>query len=166
MNGSGGQHPPRPMPGPRQTAPDGPCAVSNTGVRLQRFDDGSMAVQLTESKAAMHFNPQQARAIMDFVRIFDDRKRPVTVLTEAESIVHGDREKTHGEPSKNLEAIAAMWGPIFGTSVTPQQVCLAMIALKVARAVNSPSHRDHWTDIVGYVALAERCGFVKPPEVT
>lgn len=142
------------------THPDGPCAISSSGVRLQAFDDGSLAVMLPDLRQAMHFGPEQARAVMDFVRLFDRRREPETVLTEARDIIYGDREQTHGEPAKNLAAIAAMWSPIFGSPVTPEQVCLAMIALKVARAINSPRHRDHWTDIVGYVALAERCGFV------
>lgn len=148
------------------TTPDGPCAVSTTGVRVQAFDDGALGILLPEVKQAMHLNPNQARALFDFVRLFDRRAEPQTVLTEARDIVYGDREQTHGEPAKNLAAIASMWTPIFGVGVTPQQVCLAMIALKVARAINSPAHRDHWTDIVGYVALAERCGFVAAAKTT
>lgn len=148
------------------TAPDGPCAISSTGLRVQAFDDGALAVLLMTTKQAMHLNAEQASALRDFVRLFDQRQEPTTVLTEARDIVHGDREKTHGEPARNLAAIAAMWEPIFGAKVTPEQVCLAMIALKVARAINQPAHRDHWTDIVGYVALAERCGFVAPANNT
>lgn len=117
------------------TQPDGPCMVSKTGVHVQHFDDGSLGVAVTTNgKSALHLNPGQAAAFMDFVRMVDQRKAPVTVLTEAAQIIHSDREQTHGEPAKNLGAIASMWGPIFGTTVTPQQVCLAMIALKVARA--------------------------------
>ena len=142
------------------TAPDGPCAISTTGIRVQPFDDGTMALLLTTTKQAMHLNAGQANALRDFVRLFDQRKEPKTLLTEARDIVHGDREQTHGEPGKNLKAIAAMWSPIFGQDVTEQQVLLAMIALKVARAINTPNHRDHWRDIAGYVALAERAGHV------
>lgn len=83
-----------------------------------------------------------------------------TILEEAQDIVYGDREQTHGDPGKNLRAIAAMWSPIFGAAVTEQQVVLAMISLKVARAINTPAHRDHWRDIAGYVALAERAGHI------
>lgn len=32
-----------------------------------------------------------------------------SVLKEAEEIIYGDREKTYGHPSKNLQAIADMW---------------------------------------------------------
>lgn len=137
-------------------------AISKVGIAMKSFEDGSLALIDLTTEQAMHLAPDKALQLRDFVRLFDQQAEPRTVLTEARDIVHGDREKTHGEPSKNLAAIAAMWEPIFGAKVTPQQVCLAMIAVKVARAVNSPAHRDHWTDIVGYVALAERCGFVKP----
>ena len=137
-------------------------AIGRTGIMVKSFDDGAMAVMNVTTKQALHLSPDQALQLRDFVRLFDQRQEPKTVLTEARDIVAGDRERTHGEPAKNLQAIAAMWSPIFGATVTPEQVCLAMIALKVARAINSPRHRDHWTDIVGYVALAERCGFVSP----
>lgn len=83
-----------------------------------------------------------------------------TILEEAQDIVYGDREQTHGDPGKNLRAIAAMWSPVFGVAVTEQQVVMAMILLKVARAINMPAHRDHWRDIAGYVALAERAGHI------
>lgn len=143
--------------------PDGTAtAVGRSGIAIKSFEDGALGLMDTGTKQAMHLSPAQALQLRDFVRLFDQRTEQKTVLTEARDIVHGDREKTHGEPARNLAAIAAMWEPIFGAKVTPEQVCLAMIALKVARAVNQPSHRDHWTDIVGYVALAERCGFVKP----
>ncbi|MCC7041095.1 MAG: hypothetical protein IT516_12375 [Burkholderiales bacterium] len=83
-----------------------------------------------------------------------------TILEEAQDIVYGDREQTHGDPGRNLRAIAAMWSPVFGVTVTEQQVVMAMILLKVARAINMPAHRDHWRDIAGYVALAERAGHI------
>lgn len=136
--------------------------IHKSGVRLSTFHDGAMGIM--QGPQALHLAPEQAEALQSFVRMLDRYKAPRTVLTDAAEIVNGDRERTHGEPGKNLEAIASMWRPIFGTSVTPEQVCLAMIALKVARAINNPSHRDHWTDIVGYVALAERCGFIEPPK--
>ena len=141
-------------------------AFGVNGLALKNFDDGCQAICVDDH--AMHLNPSQAEDLRRYVSAFAERSRKddatVSILDEARDIVHGDREKTHGEPSKNLEAIASMWRPIFGVGVTPQQVVLAMIALKVARAVNQPDHRDHWTDIVGYCALAERVGYVRPKE--
>lgn len=129
------------------------------GVFVKLFDDGSIGFILDGH--ALQCNPAQAGTVRSFFRGLEKSIAPRTLLDEARDIVYGDREETHGEPSKNLAAIASMWTPIFGVDVTPEQVCLAMIALKVARAVNNPRHHDHWTDIVGYVALAERCGFVQ-----
>ncbi len=84
-----------------------------------------------------------------------------TLAEEATEIIYGDREKTHGEPGRNLETIASMWAAITGTDITPAMVCQMMIALKLARSINDASHRDHWLDIVGYALLAERCGYLQ-----
>jgi hypothetical protein len=46
--------------------------------------------------------------------------------------------------------------------IGPEVVCLMMVGLKLARAANKPSHREHALDGVGYFALAERCGFLDP----
>ena len=60
----------------------------------------------------------------------------MSILKEANTIIYGDREKTYGHPSKNLETIATMW---------------------TARLANNPDHRDSLVDICGYAALIERC---------
>lgn len=81
----------------------------------------------------------------------------MNVLQEASKIIYGDREKTYGHPSANLDRIATMWSVVFGHPVTLEQVCMAMVALKLARLVNEPGHSDSWVDIAGYSALPERC---------
>lgn len=144
----------------------GPIAVGRTGIQVKQLDDGSLAILNVRTKQALHCSPDQAQQLRQFVRMFDQTAEKRTVLTEARDIVYGDREKTHGEPGRNLEAIAAMWTPIFerGGKVTAGKVALAMIALKVARAIATPDHRDHWIDIVGYAAVAERAGLITPPK--
>lgn len=81
-----------------------------------------------------------------------------TILDEASEVVFGDREGTYGHPAVNLERIARIWSVVFGHDVTIEQVCHAMIAVKLARAVHSPGHRDTMVDIAGYAALLDRCG--------
>jgi len=88
----------------------------------------------------------------------------VSVLEEAHKIIYGDREKTYGKPSKNLEVIADMWTAYvssrFGEKdghFTAKDVAVMMILLKAARLGNSPDHRDSVVDICGYAALIERC---------
>lgn len=74
------------------------------------------------------------------------------VIEEAQSLINGDRQEVHGDPVKNFETIAHLWKPIFG-EVTAQQVGLALLQLKVARATTAPDHMDSYVDMVGYAAL-------------
>lgn len=92
-----------------------------------------------------------------------DRK---TILTMAESIVSGDRERVYGHPAKNLETIAEMWtvwlrarGLITNeaASLSIDDVALMMVQLKLARLANDPWHLDSLTDLCGYARLMERC---------
>jgi hypothetical protein len=89
----------------------------------------------------------------------------MTILDEAKEIIHGDREATYGDPSKNLRAIADLWemylhhrGLIneYSDSLRPEDVAQMMILLKVARLINQPDHHDSQVDICGYAALIER----------
>jgi len=86
------------------------------------------------------------------------------VLKEANTIIYGDREKTYGHPSKNLETIARMWNAYlfsreFGITgdLMPKDVAVMMVLLKAARLANDINHRDSIVDICGYAALIERC---------
>jgi hypothetical protein len=85
----------------------------------------------------------------------------MNVLEEAQKIIYGDREKTYGKPSKNLETIAQMWNAYItarGEKVlNAKDVAVMMVLLKAARLANDQSHRDSVVDICGYAALIERC---------
>ncbi|MHB1772286.1 MAG: DUF6378 domain-containing protein [Acidimicrobiales bacterium] len=71
------------------------------------------------------------------------------VLEEADRIVHGDRRQDYGSPRESFQVIASLWGPVFGVTVTPEQVALAMIELKVARIL-AGAGRDSIVDVAGY----------------
>lgn len=88
----------------------------------------------------------------------------MSILKEANAIIYGDREKTYGHPSKNLNTIATMWSAYMlakqaerGSLFTAKDVATMMILLKAARLANNPDHRDSLVDICGYAALVERC---------
>jgi hypothetical protein len=81
----------------------------------------------------------------------------MSVLDEAKDIIYGDREKTYGKPSKNLETIAVFWSEYIGTKLSAKDVAVMMVLLKAARLRNDISHRDSVVDICGYAALIERC---------
>lgn len=111
-----------------------------------------------------------------------DTKAPrPNILREAEDIIYGDREKTYGDPSKNLLNIANFWSmyirakhskiPWAKLELDIDDVCQMMILVKQARLINDPSHRDSKVDIAGYAALSDRCATQKdarypPPQIS
>lgn len=80
----------------------------------------------------------------------------MNILEEAQSIIYGDREKTYGHPSVNLDNIAKFWTVYLGVGVDAQDVATMMVLLKIARLMNQPDHRDSVVDGAGYLALIER----------
>jgi len=80
----------------------------------------------------------------------------MNILDEAKEIIYGDREKTYGHPSVNLDNIAKFWSVYLKKDVNAQDVATMMVLLKLARMMNQPDHRDSLVDSVGYLALIER----------
>lgn len=85
------------------------------------------------------------------------------ILEEAHAVIYGDREKTYGDPGKNLRIIADYWntyliskGFDFLEGLDYDDVANMMALLKIARLGNSPLHRDSMVDACGYLALADR----------
>jgi hypothetical protein len=78
------------------------------------------------------------------------------ILDEAKRLTHTDRQKNYGSPYVNHKRIADLWSPIFGVTVTPEQVALAMIQVKVAREINRHT-RDNLVDLIGYTLTLDAC---------
>ena len=76
-----------------------------------------------------------------------------SVLKEAEKCVTGPRRRDYGTPDENFGLIASLWSVQLKHEVTPMQVALCLILLKVARQANSPK-RDNLVDIAGYAQCA------------
>ena len=77
------------------------------------------------------------------------------LLADAEAVVR-DRRHTYGQPLDLFERVAVRWSQVLGTKVTPAQVIVCLVDLKVARLSRDPRHLDSITDIAGYAAcLAE-----------
>jgi hypothetical protein len=88
----------------------------------------------------------------------------MSILEEAATIIHGDREQTYGHPSKNLDTIAGMWENYLRARGLLDKDCDGLFAhdvahmmalLKIARLANNPYHRDSLVDACGYMALSE-----------
>ncbi|MCB1498769.1 MAG: hypothetical protein KDK07_03100 [Bauldia sp.] len=80
-----------------------------------------------------------------------------TPLEEARRVL-SQRRATYGDPAASMAMVAARWSVTLGHRVTPAEVMLCMIDLKLARLAHDPTHRDSIVDIIGYAALL--------PEVT
>jgi len=74
-------------------------------------------------------------------------------LLEHTAEVIDARRQAYGPPDAIMAAIAARWSLTLGRQVTPTQVTLCMIDLKLARLVHDPSYRDGVVDVIGYAAL-------------
>ena len=81
----------------------------------------------------------------------------MTILEEAQKAVYGDRQAEYGTVTDNFGTIAQLWSAILKTKVTPEQVGLCMIQVKVAREMYKPK-RDNLVDIAGYAATLEKMG--------
>jgi hypothetical protein len=64
-----------------------------------------------------------------------------------------ERRDDYGEAADQFRAIAARWSITLGTPVTPAQVALCMIDLKLVRLAYDPGHVDSVVDVIGYAAL-------------
>ena len=64
-----------------------------------------------------------------------------------------ERRDDYGDPAEQFRAIADRWSITLGTPVTPTQVALCMIDLKLARLAYDPRHFDSIVDVIGYAVL-------------
>ena len=79
------------------------------------------------------------------------------MLQHAAAII-AERGAAYGDAAASMSAIAARWSITLGHTVTPAQVVLCMIDLKLTRLAHDPTHHDSAADVIGYAALL--------PEVT
>lgn len=76
------------------------------------------------------------------------------IFDEAHKIIGGERRSDYGDARKSFERIALTWSAVLGVTVTPEQVCLCMVGLKICREANGHK-RDSLVDICGYTGLLE-----------
>ena len=79
------------------------------------------------------------------------------LLTDADTIINGDRNAAYGPPTQDFDRTAAMWAAYLGRPITAHDVAAMMMLLKVSRIAWSPDKRDHWLDAAGYAACGWEC---------
>lgn len=79
----------------------------------------------------------------------------LTILEEAAAATSGPRQEDYGHPAEDFARTGRLWSAILGQPVSPDEVGLCMVALKVSRLVNTPGHRDSLVDLAGYARTLE-----------
>lgn len=70
------------------------------------------------------------------------------------TIADTERQTDYGDPIDNFTRIAKMWSALLDCHVSPEQVGLCMIAVKLSRETHK--HKDdNLTDIAGYARTLE-----------
>lgn len=77
-----------------------------------------------------------------------------SILAEAERLVTGDRNGAYGHPHEDFTRTAKIWSGILGFDVSPEQIGLCMIGLKLSREVHRHKH-DNLVDMAGYAKTVD-----------
>ena len=67
--------------------------------------------------------------------------------------VIAERSAQYGDANSNMMAIATRWSATLRHEITPAQVVLCLLDLKMARLAHDPAHEDSAIDVCGYAAL-------------
>ena len=78
---------------------------------------------------------------------------PAEMFLKHVANVIAERGTQYGDIAGNMAAIAARWSATLGREVTPAQVVLCLLDLKLARLAHDPTHEDSAVDVCGYAAL-------------
>jgi len=67
--------------------------------------------------------------------------------------VFEERRAHYGLAKHHFREVAKRWSLVLNSQVTPQQVVMCLIELKLARLKENPTHLDSIIDIAGYAAV-------------
>ncbi len=86
------------------------------------------------------------------------RQRPDISMNGPELLEHAAglvnrRRREYGEPVDLFEQVAQRWSLTLSTKISPAQVVLCLIDLKLTRLARDPEHLDSQVDVAGYAAV-------------
>lgn len=74
-------------------------------------------------------------------------------LLDQTRIILNDRSNLYGNSRTNHERISELWSGYLGNYISPMQVSLMQLLVKVSRLAETPSHEDSLQDILGYACI-------------
>lgn len=80
-------------------------------------------------------------------------------LLEASRLIDSERNLDYGPPQENFDRICKLWSVILCKEVSPEDVAMCMIAVKIARYSSKLGYQpDTWIDIAGYAGIGYEIG--------
>ena len=86
-----------------------------------------------------------------------DQLNTKDLLTTAMKLVGGDRHKDYGDKVKNHNNIAKLWSAYKDVEITPHDVAIMMVLLKIARTKLGAVSSDTYIDGSAYMSIAGEC---------
>jgi hypothetical protein len=120
-------------------------------VKIRSPQSKSVKTKTSSSKPANSFDN-----LVEGLMLADPMPHPEPLLLRADKLINGDRQKDYGDKLQNFSQIAMIWQGILATKlrktfeISPEDVALCMIAVKMARLAKSPDHNDSILDVAGY----------------
>ena len=74
-------------------------------------------------------------------------------LDKAIKVVMGPRQRDYGDKYENHKNIADLWSAYLETEISPHDVAICMLLVKVARLKHRKTE-DCYVDMAGYAAIA------------
>ncbi len=95
--------------------------------------------------------------------LFQEEK-PVqkSLLIRADSLINGQRQQDYGDKLENFAQIAMGFQMVlarklaYRQEITPEDVALCMMQVKIARLTKSPEHKDSILDVAGYAGCYDK----------
>lgn len=79
-------------------------------------------------------------------------KKTEEILNEIQ-LTLTDRGNIYGNPLENHRRISELWSGYLDTYVSPEQVAMCMLLVKVARLSQTSNHDDSFRDLLGYAVI-------------
>jgi hypothetical protein len=80
-------------------------------------------------------------------------KKTSDFLKKAIELVEGQRQEDYGDKTLNHQNIARLWSAFLDVEISPHDVAICMVLVKVARLMHSHKS-DSYVDLAAYGAIA------------